>query len=266
MTLDLPGGNHAVELRSATGTRSLTLTVTPGERAVHHVDVAGVTPQTGMLRVSTEPEGLMVTVDGETRGPSPIELGDLPPGIREIQVAIAGTTLRRMVPVAAGTASAVVIVARAAPAVGVPASAAPARPSSGWVSLTVGFPVAVAVGGRELAVSEGRLELPAGRHALDITSDALGFRARRTVVVQAGRTAAVRLETPTAALSVNALPWADVSIDGQPVGQTPLANVPVPIGTREVVFRHPTYGERTERVTVTLKEPARVSVNMQVTR
>ena len=112
-------------------------------------------------------------------------------------------------------------------------------------------------------MSDGRLELPAGRHDLDITSDALGFRARRSVVVQAGQTANVRVDTPTAPLSVNALPWADVLIDGQPVGQTPLANVPVPIGTREVVFRHPTYGERTQRVTVTLKGPARVSVNMQ---
>lgn len=264
LTLDLAGGAHPVELRSAAGTRALTLTVTPGATVVHHVELSAPAPETGILRVSTEPEGLTVTVDGEPRGPSPVELGGLPPGIREIQVAIGGTTLRRMVPVAAGAASAVVIVAPT-PAPAGPASPVPARPSSGWVSVAAGFPVEVAVGGRALAMSGGRLELAAGRHALDIASAALGFRVRRTVVVQPGETATVRIETPTVALSVNALPWADVLIDGQPVGQTPLANVPVPIGTREVVFRHPTYGERTQRVTVTLKEPARVSMNMQGT-
>jgi hypothetical protein len=212
--------------------------------------------------VSTEPGGLPVTVDGVERGAAPIELKDLPPGLREIQVVAGGTTLRRTVPVEAGIATAVLMV--------VPPASAPAvaavpseRPTSGWVSVSAGFPIDILAGSRKLIPSNGRIALPAGRHDLDLVSEELGYRARRSVVVPAGAVATLQVDTPTALLSVNALPWADVIIDGKAVGQTPLANVPVPIGSHEVVFRHPAYGEQRQTVLVSLKQPARVSVNMQ---
>ena len=52
-------------------------------------------------------------------------------------------------------------------------------------------------------------------------------------------------------MAVNALPWAEVSIDGERVGETPIGSVQVPIGTHEVVFRHPDLGERRTTATVT---------------
>jgi hypothetical protein len=262
VTVDLPAGSHEVRLRTATAARTLTVEVAAGNQAVHHVDMAGAGTLPGTLRVSTEPEGLPVTVDGIERGAAPIELKDLPPGLREIQIVAGGTTLRRTVPVEAGIATAVLMV--------VPPASAPAvaavpseRPTSGWVSVSAGFPIDILAGSRKLIPSNGRIALPAGRHDLDLVSDELGYRARRSVVVPAGAVATLQVDTPTALLSVNALPWADVIIDGKAVGQTPLANVPVPIGSHEVVFRHPAYGEQRQTVLVSLKQPARVSVNMQ---
>jgi hypothetical protein len=62
---------------------------------------------------------------------------------------------------------------------------------------------------------------------------------------------------------VNAIPWADVSVDGQPVGQTPIGNLALTIGPHEVLFRHPQLGEQRHAVTVTMKAPARLSVDLR---
>jgi serine/threonine-protein kinase len=62
-------------------------------------------------------------------------------------------------------------------------------------------------------------------------------------------------------LSVNALPWAEVEIDGQPVGTTPLANLSLPIGSHEIVWKHPERGERRRTVAITASSPARIGVD-----
>jgi hypothetical protein len=64
-------------------------------------------------------------------------------------------------------------------------------------------------------------------------------------------------------LNVNAIPWAEVLIDGMPAGQTPMAAVMTTIGPHDIEFRHPELGRKTARVVVSLKEPARVSVDMR---
>jgi hypothetical protein len=64
-------------------------------------------------------------------------------------------------------------------------------------------------------------------------------------------------------MAINAQPWAEVFIDGERVGETPIGNVPVPIGTHEVRFRHPELGEQVVRSTVTLGTPARLSVDLR---
>jgi hypothetical protein len=108
-----------------------------------------------------------------------------------------------------------------------------------------------------------KIMLPAGRHDLQLTNDALGISERRTVQVSGGATATIRVEVPSAPLSINALPWAQAWVDGKLVGETPIGNHKVSVGTHEVVFRHPEFGERRQTVTVSLKGPARVSVDMR---
>ena len=66
---------------------------------------------------------------------------------------------------------------------------------------------------------------------------------------------------PNGTLSVNALPWAEVWVDGRSSGTTPLANLAVPIGSHEIVLRHPQLGERRRTVTVTTQTPVRVGVD-----
>jgi hypothetical protein len=63
-------------------------------------------------------------------------------------------------------------------------------------------------------------------------------------------------------LSANARPWADVWIDGNDVGQTPIANLAVPIGTHQVIFRHPQFGERRQTIVVTTNGPNRIAMDL----
>ncbi len=109
----------------------------------------------------------------------------------------------------------------------------------------------------------GSVAVTEGAHTFDVVNDLLGFRTRQTVTVKAGRMTAVTIAIPNGQISINAVPWADVLIDGKSVGQTPIANVSVPIGTHEVIFRHPRFGERTETAVVKVSGLTRVSATFQ---
>jgi serine/threonine-protein kinase len=59
------------------------------------------------------------------------------------------------------------------------------------------------------------------------------------------------------------VPWAQVFVDGSPLGETPIANAKVPIGQHEILFRHPQLGERRSSVTVTARETAKVGIDLR---
>jgi serine/threonine-protein kinase len=67
----------------------------------------------------------------------------------------------------------------------------------------------------------------------------------------------------TGSLNVNALPWAEILIDGRAFGETPLANIVLPVGTHEILFRHPQLGEQTRTVVIGPEGPTRVSVDLR---
>jgi hypothetical protein len=54
-----------------------------------------------------------------------------------------------------------------------------------------------------------------------------------------------------------------VSIDGRPVGTTPLGNLSLPIGSHEVVWRHPEFGERRRTITVAARSPLRIGMEFK---
>jgi hypothetical protein len=105
--------------------------------------------------------------------------------------------------------------------------------------------------------------LASGRHDLLLTNPTLGISERRSVQVASGARVALRIDLPKVPMNINALPWADVWIDGTRVGETPIANHAVSLGAHDLVFRHPEFGERRQSVTVTMGTPARVSVDMR---
>jgi serine/threonine-protein kinase len=83
------------------------------------------------------------------------------------------------------------------------------------------------------------------------------------VQVAAGQTTSITLDVPTGTLHINALPWAQVAVDGRAIGETPIANLSLPIGSHEVVFRHPELGERRQVVLVKPGPPVRLGVDLR---
>jgi hypothetical protein len=135
---------------------------------------------------------------------------------------------------------------------------------AGSVAVSAPLPLQVLLRGRVVGTTEAEsFMLPVGTQELEFVNQSVGYRARRTVTIQAGKTAALRLEPPSGTVNINAMPWAEVWLGGQRLGDTPLGNVQIPIGSRELVFRHPDLGERRATVLVTLKEPARISIDLR---
>ena len=130
----------------------------------------------------------------------------------------------------------------------------------GGVRLSAPIELKVLLDDRVLGSSaDGVIVASAGTHDLELINAALGFRTRQAVTFRAGEIRTVAIPVSPGRLSVNALPWAEVWIDGRLVGETPLGNVEVPIGEHELVFRHPDLGERLQRLVVRADTVARAS-------
>jgi serine/threonine-protein kinase len=132
---------------------------------------------------------------------------------------------------------------------------------SGGVRLSTPVELKVLQGDRVLGSSaDGPIVTTAGTHDLDLINTALGFRLRRAVTFRAGEITTITVTIPPGRLSVNAEPWAEVWIDDRPMGETPLANLEIPIGEHEIVFRHPELGERRQSVIVRADAVTRTSM------
>jgi hypothetical protein len=258
LTLILPAGTHPVVVRRGNNVKPLNVEITAGAAKSYLVAWAEEAPApiagaTGSLSVVSDPPGNTVIVDGASRGETPLTIRDLAPGRHDVLVRGAGTTYQRSVQVDAGATASLVVG-------GAPAAGA----SWGWITLDAPFPVQVLEDGRVVGTSEiDRIMLSAGNHELEFVNDQFGFRQSSRTSVSAGRGAPVSLTIPRMAMNINALPWAEVSIDGARVGDTPLANVMLPIGDHEIVFRHPQLGEKRQMARLTQREPLRVSVDMR---
>lgn len=254
LRIELPAGPHTVEISTVDGIRSIPLTIAEGGHVAQFVELPKAAPQEGRLHVRTQPPGATVTVNGEDRGVSPLTIAGLAPGTHTVVLANSLTSVTETVTVQAGMTASLVV----------PLSAPEGIPVSGWISVASPVEVQVFENRQLLGSSRSeRLMVSAGRHELEILNETLGYRVTRTVHVTPGRVSHIRLEMPKGSLSFNALPWADVWLDGERLGETPIGNVTATIGEHQVLFRHPELGERRQTVTVTLTTPARVSADLR---
>lgn len=252
--LSLDAGSHIVELRGRGVPRVIPVTVTAGAEVSQYLELPE-TPSSGSLLVQSDPAGARVTVDGVAHGVAPISISDLAPGEHEVVLqADGGPAVRQRVVIQAGVTSSILA----------PVSTAAAGPVSGWLSVKSRIAIEVHEGGRLLGTTDAdRIMMAVGRHDIELVNETLGYRVARTVQVPPGKVVALSLELPMGVLNVNASPWAEVWIDGRRVGETPIGNLPISIGPHEVVFRHPQLGEKRQAVSVTLKAPVRLSVDMK---
>ena len=222
-------------------------TLLHGRAAAVESSAAAVAQVTGELRLTSEPSGATVVIDGRSRGVTPLTVSDLAVGAHVVTFQSSAGTVRRSVSVRPGRTDVV-----------------DAAIFSGWLALFSPIELDISEGGRALRLGEdNRLMLAPGRHQLLLVNRALGYRDTRVVELKPGETTAVSIPLPKTAISITATPSAEVWVDGVRVGETPLVDVPVGIGTRELVFRNPAFPERRETVTVTM---SKTHVNVDFTK
>lgn len=250
--VSLDPGQHTVEVQADGETRTLQVSIAAGATASQYLELPK-TSVLGQLQVSTEPSGARVTVDGQPRGISPLILNDLTPGEHVVTLESDLGSVSQAVKIEAGLSASLVV---------------PLAPKglavSGFLKLAAPVDMQLYEQGRLLGSSRiDRLMLPAGKHEIEIVNDEFGYRGVRTVNISPGKTSTVTVEPPKGVVSLNATPWANVWIDGQNVGETPIGNLSVPIGDHEVVFRNPDFAEQRRVITVTLRAPSRVSLDLR---
>ena len=255
VTVALKPGAHQLELRGDGPPRTMPITMTAGAQVSQYIELPKTASSTGQLQVRTEPAGAKVSIDGTVRGTSPVTVPDLAPGEHAIVLESDHGTVKQIVAIEAGITASLMV----------PLSGAgDGAPISGWIAVTAPADVQVFENKRLLGTSQSdRLMVSAGRHEIEIVNETLGYRATRTVQVTPGKVSPIKIDFPKGAIALNAVPWAEVWVDGEKVGDTPIGNLSLAIGPHEIVFRHPELGEQRHAATVTLTSPARLSVDMR---
>jgi PEGA domain len=250
LKLPLRAGEHSVELRNATATRAMRVTVPENGIASHYIELAAAEPpaaSVGRLEVTSDPAGARVTLDGSARGVTPVSLGNVAAGRHTVVIAAEGASVTRMVNVSAGSTSSVVV------------SLAGRSVTAGWIEFDVPVELKILEDGKMIGTTAAdRIMVAAGRHDLLLSSEQLDVNIPLTVQVNAGKIASPTVPMPSGSLSINSTPWAEVFVDGKSVGTTPLANLPIAVGSHEITYRHPQMGERRQSVVVKAHSPTRI--------
>jgi hypothetical protein len=255
LTLSLPGGAHTVQLQREDVAKNLAITIKPGVEATHYVDLetrAAPVSNVGQLHVASDPSGARVTIDGEARGVTPVDIPDVAAGQHAVVIRGDAGSVQRTVTVARGqTASLMVSMMNPVAAFG-------------WVSISSPIVLQVLENDKRLGTTEtDRIMMPPGKHTLKIVNTQLGYASTRVLQVPVGGAATLKIDVPDGVVNLNALPWAEVWIDGRRAGETPLGNFKLPIGEHEALFRHTQLGERRQAFVVTANETARVAVDLR---
>jgi len=206
------------------------------------------------LLIGSEPSGALVSIDGRAYGTTPLTLADVTPGQRLIVLRRGNVQVRQTVMLDAGRTVSILA----------PMQESATTAAGGWLSISSPVDVDVIEGGNLVGTSRSpQIMLGEGKHTISLVNDAIGYRDQEQVRITAGTVAHLAVKLPQTMMAINALPWAEVSIDGKNVGVTPLGNVPVTIGPHEVVFRHPDLGEKKVTTIVKAGAPARLSADLR---
>jgi hypothetical protein len=238
--LSVSAGAHVLEVRGGSAPRVIPVNVASGHENSQYVEFAAVA-QNGQLPGAS----VAAAVDAATdRAPEPRDVVPTPTG---------------------STSRAASMPAGAAPNVSATASSgAAATPMWGWIAVTAAFPADVRVGGKVLGAAGERIRMAVGYHEIAVVNEERGYRTVRAVDVVPGKVTSVSIPAPAAGLvNFNASPWAEVWIGTRRIGETPLANVSVPAGQHEVVFRHPQLGEKRQNLRVNPGGHMRLSIEMK---
>ena len=192
---------------------------------------------TGTLNILSTPPGSRVLVDGAVRGLTPLSIDDIAPGRHLVVLESSTGVVQRSVTVAADRVTEVDESIVAA-----------------FVTILAPFEVSISEGTRTLRRDEhNEITLAAGPHDLRFTNRRLMFDDRKHVDLAPAERLTISVTPPQSTVSVTSSEQAEVWVDGARVGQTPLADYVVELGTHEILVKRPDGGERRVTALVTVK-------------
>ena len=257
LTIALTPGTYTVLVGDGDASKERRIILAAAERAsmyLERADVDTVVPPltNGALSVVTEPAGGRISVDGTDRGAAPLVIHDLAAGEHRVVVRSQGVVVyQQTVRLEAGATSTVF-------------AGATTSVAGGWLEVQSPLRLQIYEGARLVGTTDtDRLMLPTGDHQLTFSDEHSGFGFSRAVRITAGATTNVAVQIPKAPVNVNAIPWAEVWFGNERLGETPIANYMLPLGSHQIELRHPQLGTRRATVSVSMNGANRLAVNMR---
>ncbi|HEU4786072.1 MAG TPA: PEGA domain-containing protein [Gemmatimonadaceae bacterium] len=187
--------------------------------------------QLSRMSISSSPTGADVFVDQKPRGRTPLTV-EMTPGPHVVRLTRDGSTREIAVTARAGVDGTQYL---EFPAV-TPVVTAAAQPSTA-------VPTTIAT---RQTVPRRRVQPTTSTPAPDTPNET-----------------STNLAPQTGVASFNATPWADVAVDGRPIGQTPLGNVTLAVGVHDVTFSNPAFETQHRTITISADTPARIGVDLR---
>ena len=195
----------------------------------------GSKKRTGRLVVTSASGVAQVLVDGKARGITPLTLDGLPAGKHTVTLQNQNGSVEQTVTVGASETAQL-----------------DQTIFPGWVSIVAPVDLTISEGSRSLRLDDrSQVMLSPGPHELLFANRALGYQETRHVDVRPGETTQLSIAPPRSKATFTATAPAEVWVDGVSVGQTPLIDLPVEIGTHHVKMKSGT-AERQFTVTATM--------------
>lgn len=239
LTQELPAGRHQIEFRKGDTARKYDVDVVRGQQSVTNVDW-GV-KRTGILQVESTPSGAKVQVDGKEYGVTPITVRDLIAGSHTLVLTTPEGSVRRPVTIAEDQTSQVSTAI-----------------FSGFLHVSSPIELEISEGQQIIQFDDrGQALLKPGAHQIRFTNRALGFVEVRRVEIKPGDVTSISVEPKTSTISVTSSVPSEVFVDGERLGETPLAAAAIRVGTRDIVVKSAS-GERRRTITVLANQPTQL--------
>ncbi len=239
LSAELPAGQHVLELRKNNLLRRLPMMLDAGARSNQYIELRASDAPAPATPSAPAPSSNSSAA--ATPQPAPPQPQAVPPA-----------HVPAMTPAAAA-------------AVLAPDAQAPAPrpvPVVGWLVVQSPLTLSILRNGELIGSSDdGRLKLAPGRHEVELTNTAAGYREATTIQIAAGQQTVLRPDLPQSTIDITATPGAKIFIDGQEVGDTPLSQLALPIGSHDILFRHPDFGDRHVTTFIKVGTPSRASID-----
>ena len=240
IALPLGAGTHQLDVQNGGSLQSKKISIAAHETLRERMTFPGG-HDVGGLAISAYPKTGRVTVDGVVRGLAPVNVSDLTPGSHTVVVETPLGVQEQDVMVQAGKLLPLTV------------------QTVSWVKADAPYELEVSEEGRNLGTTgKAAVVVSPGRHHLEFSNAALGLKIRQIVDTVPGQLVVAPLDLPMGTMNLTSDQPAEVYVDGQRVGETPVSGLAVALGAHEVTFLHARHGQLRYKVTATLGGPVRL--------